>query len=1175
MNFNILCKGLRSRKKRGGHSDYLKSKLILTMKLTTILMIACCLHVSATGYSQKITLSEKNAPLTRVLQQIRKQSGFQLLYDSELIKKSALITIDLINTPIAVVLDQIFSNQPFTYSIDDKTILVKERGVEPRSRNNVAVLIINGTVRGVDGLPLASVSVKIKGTSKATATNAEGKFSVNAPEEGTLLVFSCVGMITVERLATQGMVVIMQPDLNKLNEMVVVGYGSTRRKDLTGSVASVDLNEIKNVPFATIDQALSGKAAGVQVVQADGSPGGVAKIRIRGGTSLLGGNDPLYIIDGVQVQIQNRYLQSAADIVSPVERFGNDNPDVSVSGSFARGLNSLGGLNINDIETIDILKDASATAIYGSRAANGVVIITTKKGKQNQKPVLEANYYAGLSVPKKEKLLNRDQYIMIVKEAAKNLNNARAAVIPALAPNALATQILTDPAYFGTASTDWMDLVLRNGITQNADISVRGGGTGSRYYTSVAYNKNEGTVIGTDYSRLAGKVSLDNEISNKLRFNTNLDYGFSTNNITNGLYTQAMYAPPTVDPYNPDGSVKIFDPASIGAYAYEGFQNPLLLTKGVNKSNTISLIGSIAAEYDILKDLKFRSSVAINYYNYRQNNYVPSTVAIATSNGTGSSNNGTATQAQSQDVNTFYENTLTWDKEFNENSRLNLLVGTSWQMTKSNSFSASGQGFPDDTYLNNLSSAAITLPATGVSAQNSLLSFYMRANYALYEKYLFTFTGRSDASSKFPVQNRVGYFPSGGVAWRISQESFLKDVKWINEVKLRASAGYTGTQNIGDNLFYTLYSPVSYARLNGLSPAQLGNNTIKWESTLQKDAGIDFAFFNSRLRGGIGYYEKSTTGVLFPATVATSSGFSQVTANIANIRNRGLELELRGDFIRKKDFQWSGTFNISGNRSKVLALSNDFADPANPTVYNYGNTVLKVGEPLGLLYGRVFDKILKTQAEVDAYKKNNLLAGSYPYLGIGDASYILQDNYYGSGYRYFKDDVIGHAEPKYYGGYTNSLSYQNFSLIALATFSYGGDIFYLADVQNQDAAKRTNKGVKILERWTPENPDATRPRLIQGQSSFSYAASNNVYDASFIKLKSVTFSYQLPKSILDKLKLTGASAYISATNLFTITKYPGVDPEVSNDPYSLIGGYSDSGGYPAVKQFSFGLRFGF
>jgi TonB-linked SusC/RagA family outer membrane protein len=718
-----------------------------------------------------------------------------------------------------------------------------------------------------------------------------------------------------------------------------------------------------------------------------------------------------------------------------------------------------------------------------------------------------------------------------------------------------------------------MDLVTRTGTTQNADLSVRGGGTGSRYYTSLTYNKNEGAVRGTDYRRIAGKVSLDNDITSRFRVNTNLDYGFTSNNITNGLYTQALYAPPTFDPYNSDGSVKIFDPATIGAYAYQGFQNPLLLTKGINRSNSIFAIGSIAAEYDILKDLKFRSSVAVNYNNYRQTNFIPSTVSVATPDGSGSSGNGTATQAQAEQVNTFIQNYLTWDRSFNDKHSLNVILGTDWQITKANAFSASGQGFPDDTYLNNLSSAAITLPSTGTADQSSLLSFYLRANYSFMDKYMISFTGRSDASSKFPKTNRVGYFPSGGLGWRISQENFLKKLKWINEIKLRASMGYTGTQNIADNLFYTLYSPVSYAGLNGLSPTQLGNPRLKWESTLQKDAGLEFELFGSRLRGELGYYEKTTSGILFPTAVAGTSGFDQVTANIAKIRNRGLELMIGGDFIRNKNFQWSGTLNIAGNRSKVLALSGDIEDPANPGVYRFGNTVLKIGEPVGLLYGRVFKKILSTQAEVDAYSQSS--PGYYPYLGIGDASYEVVENYMGyQGFTYFKDDIIGKAEPKYYGGYTNRLSYKSFSLTTLTTFSYGNDIYYLADIRNRDVAERTNKGIRILDRWSPENPTSTRPRLIMGESSYAYAASDNVYDASFIKLKSVTLAYQFPKTFTDRLKINSVSAYVSGTNLLSITNYPGVDPEVSNDPYSLIGGYSDAGGYPFVRQFSFGLRIG-
>lgn len=788
----------------------------------------------------------------------------------------------------------------------------------------------------------------------------------------------------------------------------------------------------------------------------------------------------------------------------------------------------------------------------------------------NQKPVLEANYYAGLSSPIKESVLNRAQYIAIMQEGARNLNEARAAAN--LPPNAKAASIITDPdLILGSANTDWLDLVLRNGFSQNADISVRGGGSASRYYTSLAYTSQNGAVLGTDFKRISGKINLDNEITDRLRFITNLDYGFTRNNITNGIYTQAFFMPPTLPAYNPDGSIHVITAADLGAYDYEGYQNPLLLLNGKNKSNNVTLLGSLAGEYDILRSLKFKSLVSVNYTNYHQDNYTPSTARISASSGT-TTTPGIATQAQSQDVNMFFENTLTWDKQFNENNRINLLAGTSWQKSRYNSFTASGQGFPDDKYLNNLSSAAVALPPAGTSGQSSLLSFYMRLNYALKEKYLFTFTGRSDISSKFPKNNRTGYFPSGGVAWRISEEKFLKNVSWINELKLRASAGYTGTQNIGDNLFYTLYSPASYGGTNALIPTQLGNEDLKWETTLQKDAGLDLALFDSRVRAALGLYEKTTDGVLYTTTVANSSGFNSLISNIAKIRNRGFEFDLRGDFIRHKDFQWIGAINISQNHSKVLAISNDLAVQDNGVV-QFGNTALRVGQSLGVLYGRKFLGLLKTQKDVDDYLATNLLAryGFYPYLGIGDPSYLLDPTMGG----YFKDTIIGHAEPKFYGGFTNTINYKNFSLIALLSFSYGGDILYLADIQNHDLGNMNNKSTRILDHWSPENPNSENPRLLFGETASVYTASNNVYDASYIKLKSVTLSYEFSQTLLNRIKVRNASLYVSASNLFTITKYPGPDPEVSNDPYSIIGGYSDVGGYPTIKQYNVGLRFGF
>ncbi|WP_143305983.1 TonB-dependent receptor [Chitinophaga vietnamensis] len=1149
------------------------------MKLTTILLTVFALHISARGVSQHVTLSCRNMPLQQVFSLIKEQTGYVFFYRTQDLKEVSPVSVQLNDVPLKDALKQLLREKPLLYSIQGNTVVISRQPVAAAAQEVTANAAaappadINGTVTDEKGNPLPGISIQVKGSRKAAITDKDGHFILKETGDNIVLVITSVGFES-QTISTNGRVniqVILKNKVGELDQYVVVGYGSTKRKDLTGSVASVDPNEVKNVPFASIDQALAGKAAGVQVTQADGSPGGVAKIRIRGGTSLLGGNDPLYIIDGIQVTIQNRYIQNQAEVVNPVERFGSDDPNSSVGGSFARGLNSLAGLNINDIESIDILKDASATAIYGSKAANGVIIITTKKGKLNQKPVLEANYYTSFSRAIAEKLLNADQYRAVMKEAAKNLNDARAAA--GQGPNPTATSILNDPHFLGDANTNWLHEVLRTGVTQNADISVRGGGSGSRYYTSVAYMKEQGAVKGTDFSRISGKISLDNDITSRLRVINNLDYGFTKNNITNGVYAQAMYAPPTLPARNPDGSVRQFLASDLGGYNYEGYQNPLALLNGINEGKTASLLGSLALEYDILHALKFRSVVSVNYNNYHQLNYVPSTAVIASPNGVGSSNGGTGSQSQSEEVNTFYENTLTWDKQFNEHHRINVVGGTSWQKFRFSSFSASGQGFPDDKYLNNLSSAAITLPSTGLSGQNSLLSFYLRANYALNEKYLFTFTGRSDASSKFPAHNRVGYFPSGGIAWRISEENFMKKAKWVNELKLRASAGYTGTQNIGDNLFYTLYTPGSYASNNALVPTQLGNDKIKWESTLQKDLGLDFALLNSRIRGVIGYYEKLTTGLLLTTSLPPSSSYGSVISNLATIRNRGLEIDVRGDIIRTKNFQWTSAINISGNRSLVKDITNDFTNPSdNPSdaQYNLGNSIVRKNEPLGLIYGKTFTGIIRTQKELEAYKKDFTYAQYFArYLGIGDPMYKLDST------GYFGQDVIGHAEAKFYGGFTNTFNWKNFSLTTLLTFSYGGQMLYLADVQNQYVSGRTNKGVRILDHWTPDNPGSDRPRLMLGQNSYYYTASNDVFDASYVKLKSITLTYTLPTATATRLRIRDAAVYVSATNLFTITHYPGPDPEVTNNPYSLINSSSDVATYPTIRQYSMGVRFGF
>lgn len=968
----------------------------------------------------------------------------------------------------------------------------------------------------------------------------------------------------------------------QLDDVVVIGYGSMARKDLTGSVATVDPNELVNAPAVTIDDALAGKAAGVQVTKADGSPGGAVRIRVRGGSSLQGGVDPLYIIDGIPTEIKNNYINST-DVNNPLEWDTYGEQDMgAVSGNFMRGLNSLAGLNINDIETITIMKDASATAIYGSKAANGVVIITTKRGRRDQKPTFNVSYSLGITNPVKEKLLNGDQYLQALESAIKSSNtNLQKSLDEGLLNASRAnryinsnTELLNNVKAFvaqnGNANTDWLDLILRTGITHNVDFSVSGGGAASRYYTSFNYNKQDGTMIGTDFNRLTANLSMDNDITKRFRTYVKMNVSYAENNINSGIYSQALSAPPILPAYNADGSYA--DYAAIGGVSssYVGYQNPMAVSSSTNNAKTYGFKGSVSGEYEILQDLKFKSTLSLSYTNYNQVNYVPSYVLTTSFYGAEDNGGGRGSQAQSTSIGTFWENTLTYNKQFNENHALNAVLGHAWEQDKSEYFSASGKGYPDDKYLNNLSSAAIAAAVAGSnpSAKASLLSFYGRVNYTLMDRYLFTFTGRSDTSSKFAKAHRTGFFPSGALAWRISQEKFLRNVKWIDEIKLRGSIGKTGTQNISNWMFLTLYAPDAYAGKSALYPSQLGNDDIRWESTLQKDLGLDFSFFNGRLGGSVAYYHKVTDGALLAITPAPSSGFSSVISNIAKIRNQGWEIELNADFIRTKVFRWSGALNISHNDSKVMKiLDEQFTSATDRKALNLGTSLVREGESLGLLCGRKTDGIIKTTEELAEYRKIfGYWTSFYPDMGIGSTKLALDE----TGMYY--EDVIGNCTPDFYGGYTNTLQYKNWSLMAAFTFSYGNDLIYQKDVTDMCFNSLANRSTRVLEASSADNFNG---KSLSSYNSTMFLTDLNVYDASYLKLQTLSLAYNFTKPVLKKLHLNNMQIYATASNVFTITSYPGPDPAVSDDPYTISGGGRDISSYPTVKSFSFGVRLGF
>lgn len=1054
-------------------------------------------------------------------------------------------------------------------------------GTAPLPSVEQAKRTVKGTVTDArSGEPIIGAQLSDKATKSGAVTDAQGRFTITLPQGVTHLTVSYVGY-NAKRVAVKGgtLNITLDEAEHGLDDVVVVGYGSTARKDLTGSISVVKGEDIKNTPVMSIDDALAGKASGVQVTKADGSPGGAVRIRIRGGASLQGAVDPLYIVDGVPMEIRNNYISGGSEIVNPTEasNYGDDFNN-SISGSFMRGLNSISGLNLADVESISILKDASATAIYGSKAANGVVIVTTKKGRQDQKPQFNFNYYVSANTPVKEKLLNSKQYkealTFSLENANKRLDANRADIGDRSADNYIKANNdrLATLSTLGDVDTDWLDLVLRTGVTHNFDFNITGGGNRSRYYTSFGYTTQDGTLIGTDFERYSAKVNLDNDITRRFRVGTSISLSYTKNNVTNGLYGQALSAPPVLGPYNDDGTYANYDKVGGVGAAYMGFQNPLAVASCTNMAKTYGLVGSIYGEIDILKDLKFKSMVSLNWQDYNQRSYTPSYVNIGGYYGVEDSGGGQGSQAQSTYTDVFFENTLTYAHEFGESHRLNAVVGTSWEKSQSNYFGAGGQGYPDDVYLNNLSSATTPSYVQGASpqGQDCLLSFYTRLNYVFKDRYLLTFTGRSDNSSKFAKGNRVGYFPSGAIAWRITKEKFMENVKWLDELKLRASIGKTGTQRIGDHMFRTLYAPGGYAGASALYPSQLGNNKIRWESTEQKDLGLDFMMFGGRLGGTIAYYYKTTSDALLSIPVAPSSGFSTVTENIAKVRNTGVEFDLWGDIIRTKAWKWNAALNISHNGSKVLNIMGDMftsADARNEL--NLGTSVIKEGEPLGLLCGRVAVGIIKTQEQLDDYKQRcPSWKSMYRDLGIGSVELAIDEDT-----QYYYEDVIGNSTPDFHGGFNTTLQYKNWSLMANFTFSYGGELIYQRDVNDCNFTSMGNRSQRALEGMYTDATAADRPMLTYNSTMF--LTNLNVFDSSYLKLQTLSLGYSLPKRLLNRLHMNDLSIYASASNLFTITSYPGPDPAVSDDPYSISGGGRDVSTYPTVRSFTFGLRLGF
>ena len=953
--------------------------------------------------------------------------------------------------------------------------------------------------------PLPGAVIRIKGTSNAVSTNTEGKFSITSKVPFPFkIVVSYIGYTRKELTADGSPIEIsLKAEASQLNDVVITGYSTQQRKFIAGSITSVSGNSVKGLPEAGFNQALQGKAAGVQVISNNGVPGGSITFRVRGSNSINASVDPLYIIDGVFVSNSE-----------PVQT-GLGNQEQS---------NPLDGIDPNDIESIQILKDASSTAIYGSLGANGVIIVTTKRGKRNTDAKINFNTYYGLSKAIKTfKVTNGPQTQELVDESLLNTEKDKEAngapAVPVVLP-------FPDPS---TAPTyDRIGSIFQTAPSSNYELSTQGGGERSTYYVGFGYLNQESIVKPSTYQRYTGRLNYDNYLTNKLKVGTSINISRSFRNLSGsdnnpqGVINSALFPRSYLPVFNADGT-----------YAkYGSFDNQIALINNLNnKAVEWRTIGNVFAEYAILPDLKLRTSWSIDNGSNYENDYSNTLLSA------GLPTNGSAASYETKNIVLTNEQVLTYIKSFGKDNKhnINALIGNTINTVLNQNTSASGTGFAS----NDITAISQAATRSGSSSQSfsKLLSYFGKASYTYDNKYTIDGSIRADGSSKFGTNHRWGYFPSGGVAWRAGEEDFIKKLDIFSDLKFRASLGLSGNQNgIGAYAAQGLWaSGANYLDQPGIAPSQLANPNLTWESTRQFDVGTEFGILKGRLNFTIDYYNKYTYNLLLNVPVPNRSGFANYLENYGSVTNKGVEFSIHSVNVKSQDFQWTTDFNISWNKNRIDKLASDITLGAS----GRNISILRQGFAINSFY-------LYKQLSVDPQ------TGNAVYQDVNkDGQITAADR-----------QIVGNAMPNYTGGFTNTLTYKNFDLNFLFTFEQGNKIMNMNDFFMIHGGTQANIGfvTRQLDRWTTPGQITDIPRLTtySGNPTQNDGAANNyggnvaslssryLEDGSFIRLKNLSLGYNIPAGVVQKIGISRFRVYVQGTNLLTFTKYKGLDPEISS-----------------------------
>ena len=1083
--------------------------------VSRLLFITALSSISLFSYAQhqQVRLTGSNVTLKTAFKQIEQQTKLFVDYNTQEVNDSRVLTKLPKNSNVKEVMEQLLEGSGCSITFSNGHIIINKQARTVSSTKN-----ISGVVKDETGEPVIGANVVVKGTTNGTVTDMNGRYSLEVPEGGVLQI-SYIGYNTQEVKVGSGDVVnvSLREDSEALDEVVVIGYGTVKKSDLTGAVGSVQMKDVSQVGITSADRALQGQIAGVQVNARTGQPGESMMIRVRGSNSLAGGNEPLYVIDGM-----------------PVEKMNSD-------------------INPEDILSMEVLKDASSTAIYGSRGANGVVMITTKRGRTGD-TVLEYNGYVGVSsLRKKLDLLGKDDYIAMVNEVSQNDGNG-IAITPeqaAMLPN-----------------NDWQDLAYQTALTHSHQVSVSGGTDKTKLYSSLNYMNQEGIIKGSDYNRFALRINGDQKLARNLSLNASIAYSYGTQNTANSnadgwgaiAYT-AMVMAPIQEIRDADGKYTNFSGTPWGG------TNPVGMAE-LYKNKTVNsrLLANMSLIYEIIDGLTFRVNAGAEVNAGSSDRYIPIGLSA------GGKLDGDASKSKSNYYTIINENILTYDKRFNKNHALNLMGGVTFQTYQYNDLGGSGTGFLRDVYeTNNLGVASTPgTPSSGYSDYR-MASFLGRANYNLMERYLLTVTARYDGSSKFSKNHKFAFFPSAALAWRLSEENFMQDIDWLSNLKLRASIGQTGNQSI---------SPYqTFARLGTSGPifgdgkdigfglSSMANDDLKWETTTQTDIGVDFGFFSNRLNIGFDYYWKQTRDLLYNATLPPSSGYSSMLRNLGRIDNKGFEISINTINMKGK-VNWTTNLNITSNRSIVKDLGSDV----------YGNKIQRIDAPIGggnwfplfvgkapfQLYGYEIEGIYQTDEEARLNGEATKKAGDYRYKDTdGKAGITTGDK-----------TIIANTQPKFTFGLTNIINWNNFELSFLLIGSVGGDIVneFNKSITNIGGTWNIRKDV-WENHWTPENPNAKYARAsvaTKDYLAFGDPSSVWVENGSYLRFKDIKLAYTLPSQWFAGSRKPNISVYLSGQNLITITSYSHYDTEASWTS-SAVNGW-DRGVYPSAKSFTLGLQ---